>query len=54
MLFTNKNWQTWLTRNVNDMQSPARVSTLTWIAYGLICLFSLTAFFFGRLALGGT
>jgi hypothetical protein len=36
MRITGKGWQAWLARGINDMQSPARLSMLTWIAI-LIC-----------------
>jgi len=36
MRITGKGWQAWLARGINDMQSPAHLSMLTWIAI-LIC-----------------
>ena len=36
MRFTSNGWEAWLARIVNDVQAPAHVSTLTWIAI-LIC-----------------
>lgn len=36
MRITGTGWQAWLARGINDMQSPARLSMLTWIAI-LIC-----------------
>jgi hypothetical protein len=43
MRFIDADWKAWPARNVDDLRSPAQISTLTWLSL-LVCSAAFAAF----------